>query len=45
LTLLSPGWMATVSSPDGMHAYQLQRTPNLLVSQNGKVVQLKVEGF
>ena len=45
LSILSPGWTATLSSADGMHAYQMHPTPMLLVSQNGQVVQLKVEGF
>ncbi len=45
LSVLSPGWVATLSSADGMHAYQMQQTPMLLVSQNGQVIQLKVEGF
>lgn len=45
LSVLSPGWSATLSSGDGMHAYQMQPTPMLLVSQNGQVIQLKVEGF
>lgn len=45
LTVLSPGWVATLSSADGMHAYEMQPTPMLLVSQNGQVVQLKIEGF
>jgi intracellular multiplication protein IcmK len=45
LSVLSPGWEATLSSADGMHAYQMQQTPMLLVSQNGQVLQLKVEGF
>jgi intracellular multiplication protein IcmK len=45
LSILSPGWTATLSSADGMHAYQMQPTPMLLVSQNGQVVQLKAQGF
>lgn len=45
LDVLSPGWLSTMSSADGMHAYAMQPTPVLLVSQNGKVVQLKIEGF
>ncbi len=45
LDVLSPGWLSTMSSADGMHAYAMQPTPVLLVSQNGKVLQLKVEGF
>jgi intracellular multiplication protein IcmK len=45
LTLLSPGWIASMKSADGMHAYKLQKTPLLLVSDHGKVVQLKLEGL
>ncbi len=45
LSVLSPGWSATLSSADGMHAYEMQPAPMLLVSQNGQVVQLKVKGF
>lgn len=45
LTLLSPAWVATMSSADGTNAYQLQQTPLLLMSQNGKVIQVKVKGF
>lgn len=45
LTLLSPGWLQTMSSADGTNAYKLQSTPMLLMSQNGKVIQVKVEGL
>ena len=45
LDVLSPGWLGTMSSADGMHAYVMQPTPVLLVSQNGRVVQLRIEGF
>lgn len=45
LTILSPAWLATMSSADGMKAYEMQKSPMLLVSQDGKVAQLKVEGF
>lgn len=44
-TLLSPGWISTMSSADGMKAYQLQKAPLLLVAANGKIVQLKIEGL
>ncbi|MGE3919447.1 MAG: DotH/IcmK family type IV secretion protein [Gammaproteobacteria bacterium] len=44
-TLLSPAWLQTMSSADGTHAYQLLKTPLLLMSQNGKMVQVKVTGF
>lgn len=45
LTILSPGWLASMTSADGMHAYEMQRSPVLLVSWHGKVMQLKVEGL
>lgn len=45
LTLLSPAWNATMSSADGMKAYELQRAPMLLVSAHGKPTQLRVEGL
>lgn len=45
LTILSPGWIESMTSADGMHAYELQKSPVLLVSWHGKVMQLKVEGL
>ncbi|OGV34019.1 MAG: type IV secretion protein IcmK [Legionellales bacterium RIFCSPHIGHO2_12_FULL_35_11] len=45
LTILSPGWIGSMTSADGMHAYEMQKSPVLLVSWHGKVMQLKVEGF
>jgi intracellular multiplication protein IcmK len=45
LTILSPGWLSSMTSADGMHAYEMQPTPVLLVSWHGKVMQLKVEGL
>lgn len=45
MDVISPGWISTMSSADGMHAYQMQPTPILLITENGKVVQLKIEGF
>ena len=45
LTILSPGWLGTMTSADGMHAYEMQKSPVLLVSWHGKVMQLKVEGL
>jgi intracellular multiplication protein IcmK len=44
-TLLSPGWIGRMESPDGMIAYEVPRTSSLLVSQYGNPVELKVEGF
>jgi intracellular multiplication protein IcmK len=45
LTILSPGWISFMSSADGMNAYEMQSTPVLLVSWQGKVIQLKIEGL
>lgn len=45
LTILSPGWLGSMTSADGMHAYEMQKAPVLLVSWHGKVMQLKVEGL
>ena len=44
-TVLSPGWMATLSSADGMRVYEMQQTPLVLVSAHGKVIQLKLKGL
>ncbi len=45
LTILSPGWSASMTSADGTHAYEMHKSPVLLVSWHGKVMQLKVEGL
>jgi intracellular multiplication protein IcmK len=45
LTLLSPGWMGTMVSPDGMHAYELTKTSSILVSRYGEPAELKIEGL
>lgn len=45
LTILSPGWIESMTSADGMHAYEMQKSPVLLISWHGKVMQLKVEGL
>jgi len=45
LTILSPGWIGSMTSADGMHAYEMQKAPVLLVSWHGKIMQLKVEGL
>lgn len=45
LTILSPGWIGSMTSADGMHAYEMQKSPVLLVSWHGKIMQLKVEGL
>lgn len=45
LTVLSPAWTATVSSPDGTHVYELMLTPFILASQNGKTIDIKLSGL
>jgi intracellular multiplication protein IcmK len=45
LTVLSPGWVGRMKSPDGMIAYELQLSSSVLVSQYGQPVELKIEGF
>jgi intracellular multiplication protein IcmK len=45
LTVLSPGWISTMSSADGTHAYELQNTPVVLASQRGKLIKLTIEGL
>lgn len=45
LTLLSPAWVSSVSSPDGTHVYALMVTPSLLASDNGKTIDIKLSGL
>jgi intracellular multiplication protein IcmK len=42
-TVLSPGWINKLTSPDGMHAYKMTKTPNVLLSEYGKTVLEKIE--
>lgn len=44
-TVLSPGWVGRMVSPDGMIAYQIQKTSSILVSLYGEPVEFKIEGF
>lgn len=45
LTVLSPAWSTTVSSPDGTRVYEMVKTPLILASQNGKTVKIELKGF
>lgn len=45
LTVLSPGWVGKMVSPDGMIAYEMPKTSSILVSQYGDPVELRLEGF
>lgn len=42
LTLLSPGWSASVKSGDGMTVYMINNSPVLLLSDRGKMVRATV---
>lgn len=45
LTVLSPGWIGRMVSPDGMMAYEIQKSSSVLVSQYGQPIELKIGGF
>lgn len=45
MTILSPSWLATMSSPDGTHVYELNTAPVVLASQRGAMVQLMIKGL
>jgi len=42
LTLLSPAWNASVTSADGMNVYNLNDTPVILLSDEGRMVQAHI---
>jgi intracellular multiplication protein IcmK len=42
LTLLSPGWDASVTSADGMNVYALGRAPVVLLSDEGRMVKARI---
>lgn len=43
--VISPAWLATLSSADGMNAYKMAKTPMVLLSRYGKTTQLRIEGY
>lgn len=45
MTVLSPGWIGKMVSPDGMQAYELPKTSSVLISRYGEPAELKIEGF
>lgn len=45
LKILSPAWISTVSSLDGTHVYEMNPTPLILASQNGKTVKIAIVGL
>ncbi len=42
--ILSPGWTGHMRSPDGTNAYEIQKTPMILISQFGTPVEVKING-
>jgi intracellular multiplication protein IcmK len=45
LTVLSPGWVGKMVSPDGMQAYEIPKTSSVLISRYGEPTELRIEGF
>lgn len=45
LTVLSPAWSSTVSSPDGTRVYEMCLTPLILVSKNGRPIKIELRGL
>lgn len=45
VTILSPGWIASMGSPDGTHVYELAKTPVILASQRGSMLQMTIKGL
>lgn len=45
MTLLSPGWISSMSSPDGTHVYEIMKAPVIIVSDQGAIKQLSIEGL
>jgi intracellular multiplication protein IcmK len=44
-TVLSPGWISSMSSPDGTHVYELPKAPVILASLQGTMIQLTIKGL
>lgn len=43
--VISPAWITTMSSADGTHVYEMQLSPVVLVSYNGKMLKMTIEGY
>lgn len=44
-TVLSPAWIASISSADGTHVYEMAPTPVVLASVNGKTLTMTIQGY
>ena len=50
MVLISPAWLSSMSSPDGMNVYEIIKTPIILISRRipnkqGQIISLKLEGM
>ncbi len=45
MAVMTPAWISTMSSPDGTHAYEIQKAPVILAMRHGKIVKLTIEGL
>ena len=45
VTVISPAWLASMSSADGTYVYELAKTPIVLASERGEMVQLTMKGL
>jgi intracellular multiplication protein IcmK len=45
LTVLSPAWVSSVSSPDGTHVYEMMLTPYIVATHEGKTVDIRLSGL
>ena len=45
MSLISPGWISTMSSSDGTHAYKMRVASVLLASKGGSIVPISVKGL
>lgn len=43
LTILSPSWIAVMTSSDGTKAYEMEKSSDVLVSKYGKAVNLRIK--
>jgi intracellular multiplication protein IcmK len=45
MSILSPAFISTMSSPDGTHAYEIQATPIVLALSRGQTIKLTIKGL
>src|SRR3990167_8873823 len=45
VSILSPGWLSSMSSSDGTHVFELEKTPVILALERGEMIQLSIKGL